>query len=73
MILLIDNYDSFTHNIVQRLGEIDRTLDMKVVRNDQITIEQIADLKPSKIIISPGPCTPKEAGISNQVLERFAS
>lgn len=73
MILLIDNYDSFTHNIVQRLGEIDPTLNMQVHRNDQITLQQIEELKPSRIIISPGPCTPKEAGISNAVLERFAS
>lgn len=72
MILLIDNYDSFTHNIVQRLGEIDRTLDMKVVRNDQITPDDVAKLQPSRIIISPGPCTPKEAGVSNAILERFA-
>lgn len=73
MILLIDNYDSFTHNIVQRLGEIDPTLNMQVHRNDQITLQQIEELKPNRIIISPGPCTPKEAGISNAVLERFAS
>ncbi|MBL8823528.1 MAG: aminodeoxychorismate/anthranilate synthase component II [Planctomycetia bacterium] len=73
MILLIDNYDSFTHNIVQRLGEIDPTLNMQVHRNDQISLQQIEELKPSRIIISPGPCTPKEAGISNAVLERFAS
>lgn len=72
MILLIDNYDSFTHNIVQRLGEIDRSLDMKVVRNDQITPDDVGKLKPSRIIISPGPCTPKEAGVSNAILERFA-
>lgn len=73
MILLIDNYDSFTHNIVQRLGEIDPLLTMQVHRNDQISLQQIEELKPSRIIISPGPCTPKEAGISNAVLERFAS
>ena len=73
MILLIDNYDSFTYNLVQRLGEIDSSLPMKVVRNDQITLDEIAALKPSHIIISPGPCTPKEAGISNDVLKRFAS
>ena len=72
MILLIDNYDSFTYNLVQRLGEIDPTLPMQVHRNDQITVEQIAALNPTHIIISPGPCTPKEAGISNEVLTRFA-
>jgi len=72
MILLIDNYDSFTYNLVQRLGEIDRTLEMAVHRNDQITVDEVAKLKPERIIISPGPCTPKEAGISNAILERFA-
>lgn len=72
MILLIDNYDSFTYNLVQRFGEIDPTLSMHVARNDQITPEQIADLKPSHIVISPGPCTPREAGVSNDVLTRFA-
>ncbi len=72
MILLIDNYDSFTYNLVQRLGEMDPNIDLRVERNDQITVEQIAALNPSHIIISPGPCTPKEAGISNDVLRRFA-
>ena len=61
MILLIDNYDSFTFNLVQRLGEIDPTLDMKVVRNDQITVDEIESMKPDRIIVSPGPCTPAEA------------
>ena len=73
MILLIDNYDSFTYNLVQRFGEIDPTLDMRVFRNDKITLDEIAALKPSHIIISPGPCTPREAGISNEILLRFAS
>jgi len=72
MILLIDNYDSFTYNLVQRLGEYDPSLDMRVVRNDQITLDEIEALKPSRIIISPGPCTPAEAGISKQVIERFS-
>ncbi len=72
MILLIDNYDSFTYNLVQRLGEMDARVDLRVVRNDKITLDEIAELKPSHIIISPGPCTPKEAGISNEVLARFA-
>src|SRR5215831_1841415 len=72
MILLIDNYDSFTYNLVQRLGELDPNLSMEVVRNDRITSDRVADLKPSHIIISPGPCTPREAGVSNAVLERFA-
>jgi anthranilate synthase/aminodeoxychorismate synthase-like glutamine amidotransferase len=72
MILLIDNYDSFTYNLVQRLGEMDPNIDLRVERNDQISPDQIAELKPSHIIISPGPCTPNEAGISNDVLRRFA-
>lgn len=72
MILLIDNYDSFTYNLVQRLGEMDPHIDLKVERNDQIAVEQIAELNPTHIIISPGPCTPKEAGVSNEVLRRFA-
>ncbi len=71
MILLIDNYDSFTYNLVQRLGEIDSTLDVRVVRNDQVSLDEIAELRPDRIIISPGPCTPREAGISKQVVERF--
>jgi len=73
MILLIDNYDSFTYNLVQRLGELDPTLDVQVVRNDCITPDQVAEMKPSHIIISPGPCTPREAGVSNEVLKRFAA
>lgn len=72
MILLIDNYDSFTYNLVQRLGELDPAIDLKVYRNDQIMPDQVADLKPTHIIISPGPCTPREAGVSNDVLKRFA-
>jgi anthranilate synthase/aminodeoxychorismate synthase-like glutamine amidotransferase len=72
MILLIDNYDSFTYNLVQRLGEIDPSLDLLVVRNDQITPDEIEAKAPTHIIISPGPCTPREAGVSNAVIERFA-
>jgi para-aminobenzoate synthetase component II len=72
MILLIDNYDSFTYNLVQRLGEIDPSLDLMVVRNDQITLDEIEANPPTHLIISPGPCTPREAGISNAVVERFA-
>ena len=71
MIILIDNYDSFTYNLVQRLGEIDPALDLRVFRNDQITTDQIAELKPSHLIISPGPCTPTEAGISCACVTRF--
>ena len=72
MILLVDNYDSFTYNLVQRLGEIDAQVDLKVVRNDQCTVEDIEREAPSHLIISPGPCTPVEAGISNDVVTRFA-
>src|SRR3954463_6262855 len=72
MIVLIDNYDSFTYNLVQRLGEIDPGIDLQVVRNDQITVEEIEEKNPSHIIISPGPCTPREAGISNETVARFA-
>jgi anthranilate synthase/aminodeoxychorismate synthase-like glutamine amidotransferase len=72
MILIIDNYDSFTYNLVQRLGELDRGIDVQVYRNDQITPERIAELRPTHIIISPGPCTPTEAGVSNAVIRRFA-
>ena len=72
MILLIDNYDSFTYNLVQRLGEIDSTVDIEVHRNDQITCDEIAAKKPSHLIVSPGPCTPSEAGISVECIQRFA-
>ena len=72
MILLIDNYDSFTYNLVQRLGEIDPGLDLRVVRNDQVTLEEIESAGPSRLIISPGPCTPREAGISNESLSGSA-
>ena len=71
MIFVLDNYDSFTYNLVQRLGEIDPHLDIQVVRNDQITLEQIEALKPERIIVSPGPCTPREAGISKDVITTF--
>ena len=72
MLLLIDNYDSFTYNLVQRLGEMDPNIDVRVFRNDQISADQVADLKPSHILISPGPCTPREAGVSNDIIQRFA-
>lgn len=71
MILIIDNYDSFTYNLVQRLGELDRSLDVRVFRNDQISLDQIEQLAPSHLIISPGPCTPTEAGISVDCVKRF--
>jgi len=72
MIVLIDNYDSFTYNLVQRLGEIDAGIELFVARNDQITPEEIEAKQPTHIIISPGPCTPREAGVSNAVIEKFA-
>jgi len=69
MLLMIDNYDSFTYNLVQYLAEIGQ--EDKVVRNDQISIEEINKLNPQYIVISPGPCTPNEAGISLQLIEAF--
>jgi anthranilate synthase component 2 len=70
MLLMIDNYDSFTYNLVQYLGELGG--DVRVVRNDEITVEQIADLSPDHIVISPGPCTPSEAGVSVATIKTFA-
>jgi anthranilate synthase/aminodeoxychorismate synthase-like glutamine amidotransferase len=70
--LLIDNYDSFTYNLVQRLGELDAGVDVHVRRNDEVSADEVGRLRPSHIIISPGPCTPREAGVSNEVLRRFA-
>jgi anthranilate synthase component II len=70
MILMIDNYDSFTWNVVQYLGELGA--EVKVVRNDAITLDEIAALAPEKIVISPGPCTPNEAGISLDLIRCFA-
>lgn len=70
MILMIDNYDSFTYNIVQYLAELGE--EVRVVRNDEITIAGIAALAPQRIVISPGPCSPNEAGISLAVIEHFA-
>jgi len=69
MLLVIDNYDSFTYNLVQYFGELGA--DPLVKRNDEITLDEIAALKPERICISPGPCTPNEAGISNEVIKRF--
>ena len=70
MLLMIDNYDSFTYNVVQYLGELGT--EVHVVRNDQIDVAAIAALQPEKIVISPGPCTPNEAGVSMAVIEAFA-
>ena len=71
MILVLDNYDSFTYNLVQYFGELGAEL--LVRRNDEITLDEIAALKPERIVISPGPCTPNEAGISNDVIRNFGS
>jgi len=70
MILVIDNYDSFTYNLVQYLGELGA--DLQIFRNDKLTIEEIERLAPERILISPGPCTPKEAGISVETIRHFA-
>jgi len=86
MLLLIDNYDSFTYNLVQRIGELVvadvssqdeadaaiANLDLRVVRNDKITAEQAIEMNPDHIIVSPGPCTPHEGGVSNQIIETFS-
>jgi anthranilate synthase/aminodeoxychorismate synthase-like glutamine amidotransferase len=70
MILLLDNYDSFTYNLAQYLGQMGQTLEVR--RNDKITLDEIEMLEPERIVISPGPCTPKEAGVSVPLIERFA-
>ena len=70
MLLMIDNYDSFTYNLVQYLGELGEEL--VVYRNDKITLDEIEALKPDRLVVSPGPCTPKEAGISVDAIRRFA-
>jgi len=72
MIQIIDNYDSFTYNLVQRLGEIDPRLEIRVDRNNEITVDEILERAPDRVIISPGPCTPNEAGISVESVKRFA-
>jgi anthranilate synthase component 2 len=71
MLLMIDNYDSFTYNLVQYFGELGE--DVRVARNDEITLDEIERLAPARICISPGPCTPTEAGISLGVIERFSA
>lgn len=70
MLLMIDNYDSFTYNLVQYLGELGE--DVRVFRNDKLTVREIEDMNPERIVISPGPCSPKEAGISIDVIQYFA-
>lgn len=68
MIFVLDNYDSFTYNLVQRLGEIDDSLAIEVARNDEVSVSDVAALGPERIIVSPGPCTPHEAGISMRLI-----
>jgi len=70
MLLMIDNYDSFTYNLVQYLGELGA--DVRVYRNDAITLDEVAAMAPSQIVVSPGPCTPSEAGVSVPLIQRFA-
>jgi anthranilate synthase/aminodeoxychorismate synthase-like glutamine amidotransferase len=70
MVLVIDNYDSFTYNLVQYLGEMQ--VQLEVHRNDEITLDRIRDLGPDRILISPGPCSPRESGLSNEIIRTFA-
>lgn len=70
MILMLDNYDSFTYNLVQYLGELEA--EVHVVRNDQVTVEDIEEMKPAGVVVSPGPCTPDEAGVSIELIQRLA-
>ncbi|RMD61616.1 MAG: aminodeoxychorismate/anthranilate synthase component II [Planctomycetota bacterium] len=72
MILIVDNYDSFTWNLVQRIGELDHTLEVRVERNDQVSLQEIESHGPSHIILSPGPCDPAKAGISREVVRHCA-
>jgi len=73
MIFLLDNYDSFTWNLVQRIGELRDDIEVRVERNDQVTLQDIEALQPERIIISPGPCTPVEAGLSRDVIRHFGT
>ena len=68
MLLMIDNYDSFTYNLVQYFGELGAEVEVR--RNDQITVDEVRDLKPARIVISPGPCTPDQAGISLELVQK---
>ncbi|MCD0461706.1 anthranilate synthase component II [Roseiconus lacunae] len=72
MVIVIDNYDSFTYNLVQRLGEIDPSVQLRVFRNDEVSVDDLDALSPDRILISPGPCTPNEAGISVDCVRHFA-
>ncbi|MCC7377027.1 MAG: aminodeoxychorismate/anthranilate synthase component II [Verrucomicrobiales bacterium] len=69
MVLVIDNYDSFTYNLVQYLGE--QRVDLRVERNDQLTLDQVRAWNPERIVVSPGPCSPREAGLSNEIIREF--
>ena len=77
MLLMIDNYDSFTYNLVQKLGEVllargeDPNREIRVFRNDKVTLDEIEALHPTHLVISPGPCTPREGGMSNDVIQHF--
>ena len=71
MILVIDNYDSFTYNLVQYLGEL--KADLQVYRNDEVTLDKARELKPDRILVSPGPCSPRESGLSNEIIREFGS
>jgi anthranilate synthase component II len=71
MVLVIDNYDSFTYNLVQYLGELG--VELQVRRNDEITLDEIRAMKPERILVSPGPCSPRESGLSNEVIRTFAN
>jgi anthranilate synthase/aminodeoxychorismate synthase-like glutamine amidotransferase len=70
-LLLIDNYDSFTYNLVQRIGELDSAIEMRVERNDKISVEEAGAYAPSHLLLSPGPCTPKETGVCGDMIRRF--
>ena len=71
MLLVIDNYDSFTYNLVQYLGEME--VEMQIYRNDQVTVDQVCAIQPERILISPGPCSPRESGLSNEIIRRFGA
>lgn len=70
MILVIDNYDSFTYNLVQYLGELNARMEIR--RNDEITLDQARELNPERVLVSPGPCSPKESGLSNEIIHEFS-